>query len=329
MSTSRKQNDLSILFLRNNPYPMWVFDHRTLEFLEINGAAILKYGYSRSEFLKMKITDIRPKDQVPKLLAGIRPFRLNGDRITDRQHLTKDGRLIDVEVTASQLYFKGRKAVLVEVQDITERRQEEESLRRLAIAEERNRIARDIHDTLAQAFTGIILQLEAAQDVLRTSPTKTVQHITQARNLARKSLTTVRQSVWKIHEPSNGGGLSSRTKQMTDQLRRLGVPIQYSMEGDPRPLSEEIENNLFGIIREALTNAIKYAKATKMDLTLSFRPDNVKIILKDNGKGFLPVLRRKGFGLISIQERADRIGAKLTISSKPGKGSKIIVSVST
>jgi PAS domain S-box-containing protein len=169
----RNQNDSHpFLFLRNNPYPMWVFDHETLKFLEVNSAAVHKYGYSRSEFLKMKITEIRPKDQIPKLLAGIRPFRLHGGLITDRQHLTKDGRLIDVELTALQFYFKGRPAVLVEVQDITERKASEESSRELAIAEERNRIARDIHDTLAQAFTGIILQLDAARNKMTASPEK-------------------------------------------------------------------------------------------------------------------------------------------------------------
>ncbi len=154
---------------------MWIFDHQTLQFLEVNPAAVVSYGYSRSEFLKMKITEIRPKDQIPKLLAGIRPFHLSGTQITDLQHLTKDRRVIDVEITASQFYFEGRPAVLVEVQDITERKQE--------------------NHVLMQAFTEIISQMETARDLIANAPTGAAAHINDALLLARQSLSEARRSI--------------------------------------------------------------------------------------------------------------------------------------
>jgi PAS domain S-box-containing protein len=326
--TNLKIKEDPLLFLRNNPNPMWIFDHETLRFREVNRAAIVKYGYSRSEFLKMKITQIRPKEQVPKLIAGIRPFRLAGDHIDQRQHLTKNGELIDVELTASQFYFKGRPSVLVEVQDITERKRAEETLRQLAIAEERNRIAREIHDTLAQAFTGILLQLEAAQDVLKRSPNKAKEHIIQARNLAKKSLLEARRSVLQIRpQQLRETPLPITIRRMADKLNHLGISISCCIEGIPRELSSRIENNLLRISQEALTNAIRHACATKLYLTLSFNDRTVQVIVKDNGTGFLPTGKNHGFGLTSICERANQIGAKVKINSTPGKGSKVIVIV--
>src|SRR5687767_6961774 len=156
-----KLGDQLQLIMRTNPHPMWIFDHQTLRFLEVNPAAVQKYGYTRREFLKKKITEIRPEDEIPALLAGIRPFRLNGTRIAHKKHLTRHGHIIDVEITACQFYFQGKPAVLVQAQDITEQKKAQETARILAIVEERNRIAREIHDTLAQAFTGILVQLEA------------------------------------------------------------------------------------------------------------------------------------------------------------------------
>ena len=183
------------LIMDNNPHPMWIFDHETLRFKEVNDAATAKYGYTRKEFLKMRITDIRPRNELPRLISLHKRFRLNRKHIGEWKHQLKSGRLIDVEITAYPLMFEGRAAVLVQAHDITQRKQTQEKLRRLAVAEERNRIAREIHDTLAQAFTGILLQLEAACDVLPKGQKQAKDHIIQARNLAKRSLREARRSV--------------------------------------------------------------------------------------------------------------------------------------
>ena len=299
-------------FLRSNPHPMWIYDHQTLRFLEVNPAAITKYGYSRARFLKMKITEIRPKDQIPQLLAGIRPFHLNGAYIGRCQHLTKGGRLIDVEITASQLFFNARPAVLVEAQDITERKRSEESARALAVVEERNRIAREIHDVLAQTFTGVIVQLEAAQDVIRKQPAEANKHIRRARTLASKSLAEVRQSVWEIYPAAiQKQKLVTALLRMVEQAKRDGFPVQFSIKGEPRALSTEVETNLLRITQEALTNTIRHAHATEIRIRLSFLARNVTLVLKDNGCGFDPTCNSTGFGLISIRDRARQLGAEL------------------
>ena len=316
------------LIMDNNPHPMWIYDHETLRFSEVNRAATTKYGYSREEFLKMKITEIRPRTEVKRLIAQHKKFRLDRKHIGEWQHRLKSGRLIDVEITAYPLFFEGRASILVEAHDITEKKRTQEKLRRLAVAEERNRIAREMHDTLAQAFTGILLQLEAAFDVLPKGQKQAKQHIINARNLARKSLIEARHSVWQLRANILlKGSLTIKIKNLINQSKRDGVPIYGSIKGKARSLSGEVEYNLLRIVQEGLTNAIRHSEASRIDLILSYKPKGTEVILQDNGKGFNLSAHHKGFGLISIKERAKKIDAKVKIISNSRKGSKLTVMV--
>ncbi|HEX9869041.1 MAG TPA: PAS domain S-box protein [Candidatus Tectomicrobia bacterium] len=137
--TERKQAEeaLSFRFLfAGNPLPMWVYDEETLHFLEVNGAAVAQYGYSREEFLQMRLTDIRPPEEVPRLLDALkteRPVLYHGG---EWRHCRKDGSLLVAEISTHALEFAGRKAVLTVAQDVTLRQQMEERLRQ---SEERYR----------------------------------------------------------------------------------------------------------------------------------------------------------------------------------------------
>lgn len=117
------------LLFQSNPHPMWVYDRKTLEFIEVNDAAVQRYGYSREEFLARRITDIRPLQEVRKLLAHLednpRLLRHAGEWI----HQTKNGDLIDVEITSHELAYNGRQATLVVAQDVSKRKQTEKELR--------------------------------------------------------------------------------------------------------------------------------------------------------------------------------------------------------
>jgi len=125
-----QENDASfrILFM-NNPQPMWVYDLKTLQFLEVNHAATHNYGYSREEFLAMRITDIRPPEDVPRLLADVASARMGFQYSGQWRHTLKNGKVVDVEVTSHTLVFGGRDAELIVVQDVTDRNQAEQALR--------------------------------------------------------------------------------------------------------------------------------------------------------------------------------------------------------
>jgi PAS domain S-box-containing protein len=123
-------NDASfrILFM-NNPQPMWVFDHETQHFLEVNQAAIHRYGYSREEFMAMRISDIRPPEEVPRLLEDVAQARSGLQYSGQWRHTLKNGTLVEVEINSHTLTFSGRDAELVVVHDVTDRNRAEQALR--------------------------------------------------------------------------------------------------------------------------------------------------------------------------------------------------------
>lgn len=204
-----------------------------------------------------------------------------------------------------------------------------EQSRQAAILEERNRMAREIHDTLAQAFTGVIVQLGAASRIVPGELTEVQEHITQARELAREGLAEARRSVNalrpQILETSN---LSKAFNRLVRQMSAvIDTRTICKVIGEVYPLSVEIENNLLRIGQEALTNAIKHALASEIVIELVYEPTQFMLRVKDNGQGFdldsLSVV--KGFGLMGIKERSDRIQAQLTIASIPQQGTAITI----
>lgn len=156
------------LLFENNPHPMWVYDLETLAFLEVNNAAVEHYGYSRDEFLSMRLTDIRPAEDVPHLLDHLQHERPTLQHSGEWRHKLKNGQIIDVEITSHTLEFAGRKAALVVAQDITERKQA-----RLAEREQRE-LAEALRDSAAALISA--LDLETVMDTILENVTRVVPH---------------------------------------------------------------------------------------------------------------------------------------------------------
>ena len=203
-----------------------------------------------------------------------------------------------------------------------------EQRRHAVVLEERTRMARDIHDTLAQGFTGVIIQLDTSVEALRDEePEEAAKHIRRARELARESLTEARRSVHALRPQA------LETATLADALRAIitnttagtSLRTDFQLQGEPRELQPAVEENLLHIGQEALSNALKHARATKFQARLSFDSDEVRLELRDNGKGFVvDCANGGGIGLIGMRERAEQIGATLAVTSKPGKGTKIL-----
>jgi PAS domain S-box-containing protein len=203
-----------------------------------------------------------------------------------------------------------------------------EQARKAAITEERNRMAREIHDTLAQSFTGVLIQLQAARQVLDGVNLEATQHLESAIALARVGLTEARRSVRGLRpQLLRDGNITTALNQLVRQLGTDSlVRINFSANGDAqRLMSPDIESNLLRISQEAITNAMKHSGANQINVRLSAGPEAIQLAIEDNGAGFDPHVSTlsRGFGLISMQERADRIGGDLTILTKPGAGTKI------
>ncbi|OUL32240.1 hypothetical protein BV378_00300 [Nostoc sp. RF31YmG] len=212
--------------------------------------------------------------------------------------------------------------------DITDRKRAEEA----SILEERNHMAREIHDTLAQAFTGIIIHARSASNKVTADPEKAQTLLTQILDLARSGLAEARRSVEALHRPYllESSNLQDALSRLAAQLdSSIATQIVYEVIGTPYPLSSDLENNLFRIGQEALTNAIKYAKANEIHIELIYEPTQCSLRIKDDGQGFNVENQamRNGFGLLGMAERAERIRAELKIQSDLEQGTEIVVSI--
>jgi signal transduction histidine kinase len=215
-------------------------------------------------------------------------------------------------------------------QEVIERVQAEEKQISMVL-EERTRIARDIHDTLAQGFTGIVIQLEVAEDALADDPEAARAHLLRARSLARESLAEARRSVWALRPEilEQPDLVSSIASLVSDVTRESPLSIEFTNHGTPRPLLYEMENDLLRLCQEALTNALRHARAANLRVALTFDPQHVQLCVEDDGQGFDPSLQphSRGFGLQGMQERVERWGGNLTLASQPGQGTRLMVRV--
>ncbi|OKH42874.1 serine/threonine protein kinase [Calothrix sp. HK-06] len=213
------------------------------------------------------------------------------------------------------------------ITDISDRKRAEQA----SILEERNRMAREIHDTLAQAFTGILVQVGAATQVIRDDLEATQAHLEIIDELARTGLAEARRSVSALRpQLLEEGSLHSAMHRLVTQMRAItNAALIYEIRGTAYPLPTEVENNLFRIGQEALTNATKYAHAEEIRIELVYENTQCILRIKDNGLGFGlgSIPRVGGFGLLGMSERAENIGAQLSIRSQPGQGTEILVIV--
>jgi signal transduction histidine kinase len=200
-----------------------------------------------------------------------------------------------------------------------------EEQQRNAIVAERTRFARDIHDTLAQGFTGIMMQLNAAEQRLPADAPDARAHIEKARELANASLEEARRSV---------SALRISTGSLLDAIERIarkltadsGVQLDTKLDGQPYSLPEQCEASLLRIAQEALTNAVRHSGTERIGVELAYRTGAVVLEIGDNGRG-MSGQEPSGFGVDGMRERARQIGGEIKILSDPGRGTRIVVTV--
>ena len=204
--------------------------------------------------------------------------------------------------------------------------------RTLAVTEERNRMAREIHDTLAQGFTGIIVQLGVADSLLADDQDDVRKRLLTAQNLARTSLQEARRSVWNLRPNSlQGHTLPDAIRVHLDQWQaQTGIAATLTVDGAARPLAAETEETVLRVAQEALNNIAKHAHASTVTATLTIAADTVRLRVCDDGIGVaaaVPQADGGGFGLVSMRERASRLGGTFELESAPGQGTCVQVEV--
>jgi signal transduction histidine kinase len=198
---------------------------------------------------------------------------------------------------------------------------------------ERQRLARDLHDTLTQGFTSIVLLLEAAEESLATGR-PVAQHIQQALRSARDNLAESRQLVWALRpRPLAEWPLPRALEELTGRLaEETGMQAETVVTGTVQPLPGEAEEALLRIAQEALANVRKHAAASRVTVTVSYLDDVTMLDMADDGVGFdhaASAAAAGGLGLPAMSERAAALGGGLTIESAPGEGTTIAVKLPT
>jgi signal transduction histidine kinase len=208
--------------------------------------------------------------------------------------------------------------------------------REAGVAEERRRMAREIHDTLAQGLTGIVTQLQAAEQAASLPPGDLAgwrRHVAAATQLARDSLSEARRSVDALRpEPLERCRLSEALADVAQRWAALnGIPVQAQTTGTARPIRPEIEFALLRAAQEALANVARHAHATRVGLTVSYMENEVALDVRDDGVGFDPAILPAGggFGLIAMRQRIADLSGTVEVESEPGGGTAISTCVPT
>jgi signal transduction histidine kinase len=201
---------------------------------------------------------------------------------------------------------------------------------RLAAAQERNRVARDIHDGLGDVLTVVQMQIKAARAVLGTDAEQADAVLAKAQEQSEQALREVRRSVAALRERQSTP-LPDALRVLADEASAAGVPTELGVTGPTRPLVAEAEESLFRAAQEGLTNIRKHAGATREQLMLDYsQPTAVRLEIQDDGAGVTADGEARGgggFGLLGVRERAAQLGGRMSLESAPGHGSTLRVEV--
>jgi PAS domain S-box-containing protein len=305
--------------------------------LEANDAYLDMLGYTRDDLASDRIgwRDLTPPEWQDVSMKAVAEIEATGRcEAFEKEYFRKDGTRVPI-LMASAVIDESPSRIIAFVLDLTPRKRVEDALRRsehereAAVVNERARLAGEIHDTLAQALAMIVMQLADAEAKLGPEWSRAAKPLSLVRELAVESLAYARRSVNMLRPSVRTGSLARSLRDIVDSLAR---PFAGSMDlivnGDPALFDAAIESALTGIAREAITNAVKHSKATRIAVELDFAKGGaVRVMVSDDGIGFdSNAVRADSYGLVSMQERAARSHVALTFVTEPGAGTTIVAS---
>ncbi|HWI90315.1 MAG TPA: response regulator [Flavisolibacter sp.] len=308
-----------------NPFPMWITDKETLQILEVNGAAIKKYGYTKEEFLDLTLDDIQ------KFCSDFSLMALPSNHPRDLwSHFKKNGEEMIVEFTSYPINYFGRTALQIQVNDITHQIKLEKELDKKnqqmieavlnAQEQERKIIGEELHDNINQILTAIKINLGfiLGLDELR-------------KDLIQKCLDNATFAIEEVRKLSRALILPSNLRELglVPSLQILAKDIQAvttlnieicNDEFDETVLNEEQKTALYRIAQEQMNNILKHAKASNVHIHLSSCPEGTELSINDDGRGFDPATKKNGVGFYNISNRVKLFNGSLIIDSSPGRG---------
>ncbi len=351
--TERKQAQLKIIqsekdyknLFENNPSPMFIWNFKTTQIIDCNEEVLLKYGYTRDEFLNLTIKDIRPLEDVAALEEVITTEEQYG-RVHKKvwRHKKKSGEVMFLDITGHLIDYNGTRASLVMLNDITEKLKAEEELKasydqlkeltghlQRVREEERTRIAREIHDELGQQLTG--LKMDTSW-ILKSKNQSEVMVQERLSNMILLIDDTI-QSVRRIASELRPGilddlGLIAALEWQTQEFeKRTGIRSRFKTEVEDSDFDINIVTNIFRVYQEALTNVARHSQATLVETALEEKNGVLSLIVKDNGVGLNleEAKNKKSLGLVGMKERALMLHGNLIIKNEEQRGVTIALEI--
>ncbi len=334
----KRANDYKLLFERN-PMPMWIISPDSLDFVDVNDAAIRHYGYPREEFLALNSKGLLPKEDVKK-------FRISkelGDpnNFTIWRHRKKDGKIIYVEMISNKIIYKDKPATIVLANDVTKKLEAESEVARQVVRQqrlitetsievqerEREEIGKELHDNINQILASTKLFLGLA---LEDEKNATPELIKRSHQNIRMAMDEIRHLSQSLVAPSLGDiTLVEAIRELVSNVQ-LGTSLTLEVKQenyDESVIDKEKKLMLYRIVQEQISNIIKHSHAKKAFINLSTTMKEIILKIEDNGIGFDIQKKSGGIGLRNMSNRAGFFNGKVDIVTSPGNGCALIVTI--
>lgn len=310
------------------PTAMFAFDPDSLLFVQVNASAILLYGYTREEFLKKTIMDIRPYEEVGRTSEAIRKIiKENQIHQQTYTHLKKDGTRMDVEVYGSKIVLNDKPLIMSSITDITEKKLNENRINQAILKtqeDERYEIGGELHDNICQILAAAKMSLGQMKDNLTPEIAQAYQQTMDSIILATDETRNLSHRLAPVFFQK--GSLKDAIERLIGTFNILNnyqFSFYFDKAFETHPIDQELQLNLYRIIQEGVRNIIKYAQATEIKLDLVLHKNNLRLLISDNGIGFDPQEITAGIGLANMRRRAEFFSGKMNLYSSPGEGSEI------
>ena len=321
-----------------NPFPTWIYDMENLQILEVNDAAIEKYGYSKNEFLNITLKDIRT-EEVSEIIDSI-PHHDESQKLKEKlwKHKKKDGEIMLVEVTFYPIEYLGKIAMQVQINDVTEKiklekkLEQQQKLKQKQITQavlqaqekERKGIGEELHDNINQILATARLFLSSASREFGTD------YIAKSQEYISMAMEEIRKLSKALITPAFiKNGLKPSIEELiavTMSAKQIDISTKIDLSCE-ECLNEGLKLSIYRIVQEQLNNIIKHAEASAVVIQINMQDDLLSLSINDNGKGFDTSLRRKGIGITNINSRAELYNGKVEIDSGPGRGCTLSVAI--
>lgn|GEM_PF-741473 len=343
MAALQESKEKYFQLFENEADAVMIIDADTLRFEDANQAALNLYGYSKEEFLGLKVTDIsEEKDKTRVAMRKIIHDEPGGDRVPIRSFRKKDGTIFPGEIYAGKYKSGNHIKIIGAVRDVTDRLQANVTIHTLsqeqlkAQENERLKISRYLHDQVAQDLSSLKISCETMFDRKADIPADIRQKVTEMSGLLQNTIAAVRDLSYDLRPPGMDHLGLTRTlvQYCEDYHKKNNLRIDFFSAGmDDLQVDYETEINLFRVVQEALNNINQHAEANTVTVRLVASFPSIILRIEDNGKGFsvdrsfARAAAEKRMGLRNIQERVRLLDGELGIQSSPGNGTKIVVEI--